>query len=334
MSRAKQQVDQHLIDREGQALLRRKLPRHWVLREYPPDYGLDFVLELFSEGKPDDQGRMRYETLGEHVFIQLKTIADPQIAPLQLFARSNVEKAMEVLRRDDLVGEVDTYRFPLETPELVTIERMGIGVPVLLVIADLANDRCSFVCVNDYIDKILIPRHEDYRVKATRTIHVPVRNEIGSDAGQIALRWYAKRPKLMAAFQRFTFQFSELGYAFETDGFDAMARYFLRRILPYDFWDDVEMWQPIAWWADALRKYDAEDGVVLFKGPNGEATPAESPEEAEYFRRLNILELWRCLSLLPKTYEDICREWFLPTALSEMTSAPEPEAAAPAAPAS
>jgi hypothetical protein len=294
-----------------------------VLREYPPDYGLDYVLELFSEGKPDEHGRVRYETLGEHVFVQLKTVAEPKIAPLKVFSRGNVEKAKEVLRRDDLVAELETYRFQLETPELVTVERMGIGVPVLLVIADLANDRCSFVCLNDYIDKILIPRHADYRDKASRTIHVTARNEIGSDVGQIALRWYAKRPKLMAAFQRFTFQFSELGYAFDTDGFDEMARYFLQRILPYDFWDDVEMWIPISWWAAALRKYDADGKIELFTGPDGKPVVRTDPEEAEYFRRQNVLELWRCLSLLPKTYEDVCREWFLPTALGELASAPD-----------
>ncbi|MBI1406039.1 MAG: DUF4365 domain-containing protein [Caulobacter sp.] len=322
MDSAKQQVDQHLIDRDGQALLRRKLPRHWVLREYPPDYGLDYVLEFFSEGKADENGRLRYETLGEHVFIQLKTVAEPTSAPLSLFARGNVEKTAETLRRDEPAGEVETYRFLLETSELVTIERMGIGVPVLLVLADLRNERCSFVCVNDYIDKILIPRHADYRSKASRTIHVPVRNEIGSDAGQIALRWYAKRPKLMAAFQRFTFQFSELGFAFDGEGFDDMARYFLRRILPYDFWDDVEMWEPIAWWAKALRTYDADGAITLFKPVDGGAPPERNAEEAEYFRKLNILELWRSLSILPKLYEDVCREWFLPTALGEAASAP------------
>lgn len=78
---------------------------------------------------------------------------------------------------------------------------MGIAVPVLLVIADLATQRCSFVCLNDYIDKILIPRFKNYRDKQSRTIHIPIYNEIRTDHGLVALRWYAKRPKLLAAFQ-------------------------------------------------------------------------------------------------------------------------------------
>jgi hypothetical protein len=38
-------------------------------------------------------------------------------------------------------------------------------------------------------------RHpEDYKSKDSRTIHVPVYNEIGANRGLVALRWYAKRP--------------------------------------------------------------------------------------------------------------------------------------------
>jgi hypothetical protein len=69
---------------------------------------------------------------------------------------------------------------------------MGIGVPVLLMISDLAAQRCSFVCLNDYIDKILVPCHLDYKSKGSRTINVPVYNEIGANRGLVALRWYAK----------------------------------------------------------------------------------------------------------------------------------------------
>ncbi len=33
-----------------------------------------------------------------------------------------------------------------------------------------------------------------------------------------------------------------------------------------------------------------------------------------------ILELWRRLALLPRNYEDVCREWFLPTPLGFLSS--------------
>lgn len=320
MSGAKKQSEQHLIDRAGQELLRSKLPKHWLMREYRPDYGLDYALETFQAGVEVGNRLRTYETLGEHIFIQLKSIASAETAPFRIFGRGNVEKAPERLNKDDLVVALDTYRFSLETSELVTVERMGVGVPVLLVIADIEAQRCAFVCLNDYIDKILVPRHGDYRNKNSRTIHVPARNDVSTEPGIIALRWYAKRPKLFAAFHRFVYQFAELGWARSDDELDQLARYFARRIVTYDFWDDVEMWIPIKWWGDRVRRFHETGEVKLFGAHIPEAKRPEGFEPVP--RQMEIMELWRQLALLPRTYEDVCREWFLPTALGELASAP------------
>ena len=43
---AKRRAPQHLIDERGIALLRRVMPTSWVLREYRPDYGLDYAVEV------------------------------------------------------------------------------------------------------------------------------------------------------------------------------------------------------------------------------------------------------------------------------------------------
>jgi hypothetical protein len=45
--RGKVRSPQHLIDERGQELFRKSLPGTWVLRDYKPDYGLDFSLETF-----------------------------------------------------------------------------------------------------------------------------------------------------------------------------------------------------------------------------------------------------------------------------------------------
>lgn len=318
MYAAKRRPDQHIIDQEGQQLLREVLPKPWLLREYRPDYGLDFSVEVFKTLDPVEGKRPMHETLGEHFFVQLKSVDDPEIKPLDIYGRGNVEKAMELLDRGDKIATLDTYRFSLETTELVTIERMGIGIPVLLVIADLKSRRCSFVCLNDYIDKILIPRHENYRSKGHRTVHVPVGNEIGSERGTVALRWYAKRAKLIAAFQRFTYQFSELQWAAEGN-WQELAQYFGKRIAEYDFWDDTEMCAPIPYHGQGLRKFLAEGRPHYFHS-DSVAYAALPEEEQAIFKQADVFELWRSLSLLPKTYEDVWREWFLPSALGHMTS--------------
>ena len=324
MAKAKQRSEQHLIDQEGEQLLRSKLPKHWVLREYRPDYGLDFAVETFKTGQASAGKSTTYETLGEHFFVQLKSIASPRIKSLKIFARGNVEKSREQLNKFAKITEIETYKFHLDTSELITIERMGIAVPALLAIADLSTRRCSFVCINDYIDKILIPRHDDYRNRASRTIHVPVRNEIGTDAGLLALRWYAKRPKLLAAFQRFTYQYSELNSA-EHGDWRRLANVFARKIIDYDFWDDTEMCASIANNANGLRNFlkNGQPGFLsLVKEPSTNKG-FDLDEEAACYERLDVFELWRHLSLLPKIYEDVWREWFLPTALGHKASAPD-----------
>ena len=60
----KRRAPQHLVDERGIALVKRKIPENWVLREYRPDYGPDFAVEVFEgEGLelefPRFRGRLR-----------------------------------------------------------------------------------------------------------------------------------------------------------------------------------------------------------------------------------------------------------------------------------
>lgn len=307
-------IEQHLIDADGEKLLRSCLPRHWVLREYRPDYGLDFALEIFDEIADPDLNFRQYQTLGEHLFIQLKSVTKVEQLPLKLYSRVNVEKQREVLDKNELVGITDTIRFQLETQELLTVERMGIGVPVLLVVADLTEKKCYFVCLNDYIDKILIPRHEDYTSKASRTIHIPVENQVQCiEPGITALRWYAKRSKLYSAFQRFLYQEMELKYSINTHEGVKLARYFAEKILRYDFWDSTEMCPIIKTYGENVKCFVENGHPHLFNTINQEDI---NDEELWY----EIIRLWGFLTLLARSYEDVWREWFLPTALGYETS--------------
>ena len=327
MTEAKKQTELQIIDAAGERLLREQLPPHWILRQYRPDFGLDFALEIFAEGKGEKI--TTYETLGEHVFIQLKSARAVDVRPLEIHARGNVEKARESINKNDIVGTLRTVRYSLETSELTTVERMGIGVPVLLVVADLENRSCYFVCLNDYIDKILVPRHDDYLNKGHRTIHVPVANRIGDPVvGHTALRWYAKRAKLMAAFQRFVFQASELAYAWETEEFLPMARYFAAKIVRYDFWSDVEMCRIIGHYGRAVERFLATGDPGLMSIDNegvGEAARGDAEAQRSILADLKLMEimqLWRGLAVLPKNYEDVWREWHLPTSLGYVSSYP------------
>lgn len=312
---AKRRAPQHLIDERGVALLRRLMPENWVLREYRPDYGLDFAVEVFEDAtKPYPQ------TLGEHFFIQLKSTVSPKVSALRLYPRGNVEKGREKLD-DQPSMSIDTYSLSLETSELVTVERMGVGLPVLLVIADLTRERCVFVCLNDYIDKILVPRFDDYRDSDHRTVHLPCSNDIASTLGQVALRWYAKRSKLYSAFQRFTYQNSELNWA-KDGNWRSLAEHFSQKIVRYDFWDDVEMCPIIGHYRDALRRFieTGQPGLLERSIPLVDVKTFEG-EMDDYLKKVDVFLLWNGLSVLPKNYEDVWREWFLPTDFGQAMSA-------------
>ncbi|MCR9136419.1 MAG: DUF4365 domain-containing protein [Alphaproteobacteria bacterium] len=313
---AKRRAPQHLIDERGIALLKRKIPENWVLREYRPDYGLDFAVEVFDgEGSPFPQ------TLGEHFFIQLKSTESPKIGALQLHKRGNVEKGGEELNSQPVMS-LDTYRLSLETTELVTVERMGVGQPVLLVVADIERQICCFVCLNDYVDKILIPRFDEYSHAEHRTVHIPCNNDLSTDIGKVALRWYAKRSKLISAFQRFTFQYSELRGAEDGD-WRSLAEHFAQKIARYDFWDDLEMCPIIGYYRDGLRRFinEGQPRLVERSIPLVDVITFED-EMDDYSKKVDVFQLWHGLSVLPKNYEDIWREWFLPTELGQAMSAP------------
>jgi hypothetical protein len=77
---------------------------------------------------------------------------------------------------------------------------MGLAVPVLLMVAIIETKDLFFVCLNDYIDKIILPEDPEYAVKETKTLHIPQSNNLKSNISP--LLFYAKRAKYYGAFSR------------------------------------------------------------------------------------------------------------------------------------
>jgi len=76
-----------------------------------------------------------------------------------------------------------------DTNELVSLQSMGSGAVVLLVIACLDLSRAFFVCLNDYVGKILMPEDPSYVSRGSKVINMPVANELfRNPSGNSALR--------------------------------------------------------------------------------------------------------------------------------------------------
>lgn len=341
MPHPKRRVFQHIMEDRSLSLVKQLLPDEWVIREYKPDYGIDLVIELF---KYIDDTKEKADALGEFIFVQLKAIKKTKIQKLIVYPRHNVEKAPYSPRKEESI-EIYVIPFKIDVGELLTVQSMGSGLPVILFLVSLDLNRVFFVCLNDLIDKVIIPESSDFINQDTKIIYVPIKNEIDStEISLIPLRFYAKRSKLYSAFCKFAYQNNELHYlldnCFSSESIENVRKmpelksilHFIEIILRYDFWDSTNMWLII----DVCYQEIQEIKVLLEKLiydensslndiiPNYEAMADKMNFEAEeYFVFLlqsQIKVAWHRLNNLSNIYEEICREWNLPTFFSQLLS--------------
>ena len=311
---------QQIMEEQSLDIIRKVLPEEWVIHEYKPDYGIDFIVEVFKylDGKKEVA-----ETLGELFFVQAKSIMISKVASVRVYPRANVEKTTVLEETREEYIEIEAIRFELEVSELATIQAMGAAVPVLLFLVVLDIAKVYFVCLNDIIDKVIIPSDPGYDQRGKKTVLVPLKNEINpTEDCLIPLRFLARRSKLYAAFAKFQYQFHEvLRYdqrlALSPDNFDfisfrGMIQKFIKTAQQLDIWHTVE-WSPVQWsfaeiaavsenlshWTDSEEAFDLVSLMV------------------------QVVECWRKLDNLSRMFEELCREWFLPTFLAQLASYPD-----------
>ena len=317
MAHKKRRVFQHIMEDQSLTLLRNVLPEEWVIRQYSPDYGIDIVVEVF---KYIDENREKADALGELFFAQVKSVKSTVIKRIKVYSRGNVEK-LDLRENLKEYLEIDVIKFKIDTDELLTVQSMGAGVPVLLFLVSLDLKRVFFVCLNDLIDKIIIPSDPNYTDKQNKSICIPVKNEVKNEyVNLVHLRFYAKRSKFYSAFLKFEYQNNELNYLSvglpegswegSTINFTKQQiKHFVRVLKRLDIWHDSEMWGLI----EIYYKIILELESVI-----------ENPE-VETLRILFYYKgfLWERLNSLSHVYEEICREWCLPTYLAQLLSYPE-----------
>jgi len=206
------------------------------------------------------------------------------------------------------------------------------------------------VCLNDLIEKVILPGEPEYGTRTTRTVHLPLSNVISAEDPQSALSvaTYAKRPKLYAAFEKFAYQQHELEFALQrempapnaplthegTRDLLALVRHFLAVDLRYDFWTRMPEWKPIEWSYreisrlneflatgafddEALREYLTSPGSGLEALSPGYVESLD-PVGLQRTLSVRIQFIWHRLSNLSRMYEELVREWFLPTYLAQL----------------
>lgn len=323
MARKKQRVLQHIMEDQSYEIIKSQIPKHWVIREFNrPDYGIDLVIELFELIDENIA-----ETLGEFIYVQVKSVKDLDIKQETIYEVGNVAKGVWIENRKSWT-KLEVVKYPFDTNSIFTIQSLGGSVPVILFVVDLSNREVYFICLNDYIDKIILPKNPNYGEQKSLTINIPRLNKLSSqEISNNALKFYGKRAKLLAAFSKFSFQKNEiqhiLGYkeypiwtyrdelergkTYEKNEIKTQLLYFISQIEDLDIWEHKE-WQVLP---------QARKKLITLK------QLLEKEEFDWEMVRNKVIVLWHQLTNLGTIYEDLCREWFLPKFISLLTSYPE-----------
>lgn len=184
------------------------------------------------------------------------------------------------------------------------------------------------MCLNDYIAKVLLPSKPEYTDQEKVTIHLPGWNVLDSTDISFAYLWLlARRGKYYAAFNQFVYQHVELGRSvgqvaallIDPDTGVAqlapdivkMLSVFLRANLRLDIWESSGngYWSPLT---DVRQGYERLlEQIEYF-------TVARPVAVVDQFR-MRVEGVMFQAANLGRMYEELVREWRLPTALATLT---------------
>lgn len=314
--KGKKRSKAHIIGEKGVNILRELFPENWVVREYYPDYGIDLSVELFDE---EDR------TKGEFLLFQVKGTEKLDIKKLKCYSRMNVEK--EYKEDKTKFCTIEVIKYQLDVDLLTSVEKIGNAVIVILCVVDIQTKNTYFVCLNDYIEKILIPKNEKFQDQTTVTINIPVENCLNSEKGKTIIEWYGKRAKLYAFFNKVHYQLNELNYSTNLE-YVKLTDHFLKILVRLDVWSAVDYFPALRIAKEEINYYlkhhNTKIGVkelerMLEKGEDVDSKIYEATycvgevsfREANLCQSLHIL--WDSLDNVGNIFEEIAKEAFLPT---------------------
>ena len=209
----------HITDSKAIQFIQNSLPPEWVARQITPDYGIDLDLELF--GYEDN----KCVTLGEHVFLQVKGTECAQYGKIEVYGNT-----YNILTETEKTY-IEVLKFPIDVSLLTLVERMGSGIPVLLIVVDLMAAKAFHICLNDYIRYVLPQQCSNFREQKTVTIYIPIKNVISDSV----FMWYGKRTKIYSLFQEINAVADKCVYSTEAE-LILTIRELIVRIKNHDAW--------------------------------------------------------------------------------------------------
>jgi len=320
MARKKQRVFQHIMEDESYQIIKDCLPKEWIIREFNhPDYGVDLVIELF-----ESVNEKVSETLGEYLYVQVKSVQELEIKKEKIYPVGNVAKGNWKEDKSEYI-EVDVVKFVLDTDSIYTVQSLGSSISFVLFVVDFKTKSVYFICLNDFIDKILLPKNPRYSDLGSATITIPTLNNLSDKIiSRFALEFFGKRAKLLSAFAKFAYQKNELSYLLNYKDYPVVTK---REEIENGTASEIDIKRQVLFFIEQI------EGLDIWNYKAWEVLPEAKKElmdlkkgiiEGENLNSLiqKIIITWHKLTNLGNMYEELAREWFLPKFLSFMTSYP------------
>lgn len=184
------QDENQVKGRLGELVAAFAFPPAWVVRPILHDFGIDLELEVFHSVALGASGIAKYQTRGEHLYLQVKT--SDSIKPAEFTDEGRTGSSVA---------------FNINTADLKLAESMGAGVPLVLLLVDRSTQVIYYLCLTDYVAKCLRGDHATWANQKTLTIQVPSRNvlQLSGKENDLRAHWdyferLARRGKLYSAF--------------------------------------------------------------------------------------------------------------------------------------
>lgn len=160
---------QHIIDTKAVKQVLNNIPEHCVIRELTErDYGIDLMLEIFTEDGENSQGHQNYSSTGHICYFQVKGTETPL----------------------EIKNETITYQ--IEKKALLYIEKFATPFILLRVCTAKGHERIAFIWLQRYIADVLDFDRPNWRNvdQDSFSIKIPAGNTLSrfSKIEQIAAR--------------------------------------------------------------------------------------------------------------------------------------------------
>lgn len=157
---------QHVIDSKAIKKTLQAIPDYWVVRELSErDYGIDLMIEIFSEAGTDQNGHDVYETTGHVCYLQLKG--------------TNSELT---INQDD-----STVSFSIEKKALLYVEKFSTPFILVRTCTLDESDSIYYLWLQRYILEILDVNAPDWRTSSQNhfTVRIPITNKLPDNSAKI-----------------------------------------------------------------------------------------------------------------------------------------------------